>query len=94
MRRAVSPLWYVSRVRNAYNGGRPPQASPSEAARAAGCHFYFAGVMTFLLSRAPCRSIPLRVNLGDVIAEGDDIYDDGVNIAARLGHLVLATFNG
>jgi adenylate cyclase len=25
------------------------------------------------------------VNLGDVIAEEDDIYGDGVNIAARLG---------
>jgi len=32
------------------------------------------------------RRIQLRigVNLGDVIVEGDDIYGDGVNIAARL----------
>ena len=30
--------------------------------------------------------LPLRIgiNLGDVIIEGDDIYGDGVNIAARL----------
>src|SRR5207253_7472444 len=26
----------------------------------------------------------IGVNLGDVIADGDDIYGDGVNIAARL----------
>jgi adenylate cyclase len=32
------------------------------------------------------RTITLRIgiNLGDVIIEGDDIYGDGVNIAARL----------
>ena len=34
----------------------------------------------------PARRIELRigVNLGDVIVEGDDIYGDGVNVAARL----------
>ncbi len=26
----------------------------------------------------------IGINLGDVITEGDDIYGDGVNIAARL----------
>ena len=26
----------------------------------------------------------IGINLGDVIVEGDDIYGDGVNIAARL----------
>jgi adenylate cyclase len=26
----------------------------------------------------------IRVNLGDVIADGDDIFGDGVNVAARL----------
>ena len=32
------------------------------------------------------RSIAFRIgiNLGDVIVEGDDLYGDGVNIAARL----------
>ena len=39
---------------------------------------------------APGRSISTRmvfrigINLGDVIVEGDDIYGDGVNVAARL----------
>src|SRR6266566_4058209 len=35
---------------------------------------------------APDRRIEFRigVNLGDVIVEGDDIYGDGVNVAARL----------
>mgnify|MGYP006208018547 CR=1 FL=1 len=34
----------------------------------------------------------IGVNLGDVISDGDDIYGDGVNIAARLqqaAHVVL-----
>jgi adenylate/guanylate cyclase family protein len=29
-------------------------------------------------------SFRVRINLGDVIAEPDDIYGDGVNVAARL----------
>ena len=29
-------------------------------------------------------TLRIGVNLGDVIADGDDIYGDGVNIAARL----------
>jgi adenylate cyclase len=35
---------------------------------------------------APDRRIELRIgiNLGDVIVEGEDIYGDGVNVAARL----------
>ena len=34
---------------------------------------------------APDRRIQFRVgiNIGDVIVDGDDIYGDGVNIAAR-----------
>ncbi len=31
----------------------------------------------------------IGVNLGDVIIEGDDIYGDGVNVAARLEGLAL-----
>ena len=31
--------------------------------------------------------VRIGINLGDVIAEGDDIYGDGVNIAARLEEL-------
>jgi adenylate cyclase len=35
---------------------------------------------------SPARAIQLRIgiNLGDVIVDGDDIFGDGVNIAARL----------
>lgn len=37
-------------------------------------------------SQSPTRRMLFRIgiNLGDVIADGDDIYGDGVNIAARL----------
>ena len=40
-------------------------------------------------AEAPVSSIRLRigVNLGDVIIDGDDIYGDGVNVAARLEQL-------
>ena len=36
--------------------------------------------------------LPARVgiNLGDVIIDGDDIYGDGVNVAARLENLAPA----
>jgi class 3 adenylate cyclase len=38
------------------------------------------------LATTPTLAIVLRIgiNLGDVAVEGDDIYGDGVNIAARL----------
>jgi class 3 adenylate cyclase len=40
----------------------------------------------------PDRRIELRIgiNLGDVIVEGDDLYGDGVNIAARIEALADA----
>jgi len=43
-------------------------------------------VQRSVLSEATNSQITLRigVNLGDVIVEGDDIYGDGVNVAARL----------
>jgi adenylate cyclase len=44
------------------------------------------------LNVAPDRRIEFRVgiNLGDVIVDGDDIYGDGVNVAARLETLAAA----
>src|ERR1700741_1652316 len=36
------------------------------------------------LAREPRLRFRIGVNLGDVIADGDDIYGDGVNIAVRL----------
>ncbi len=32
----------------------------------------------------PAIVLRIGVNLGDVVVEGDDIYGDGVNVAARL----------
>ena len=43
-------------------------------------------IQTAMRARTPKSAIQFRVgvNLGDVIADGDDIYGDGVNVAARL----------
>jgi adenylate cyclase len=43
-------------------------------------------------SQSPEHAIELRIgiNLGDVIVEGDDLYGDGVNIAARVEALADA----
>src|SRR5207302_2363618 len=40
--------------------------------------------------RQPKIVLRIGINLGDVIIEGDDIYGDGVNIAARLEALADA----
>src|SRR5207248_9886674 len=43
-------------------------------------------IQTAMRARKPENAIQFRigVNLGDVIAEGDDIYGDGVNVAVSL----------
>jgi adenylate cyclase len=38
-------------------------------------------------TQAPRMQFRIGINLGDVMVEGDDIYGDGVNIAARLQEL-------
>src|SRR4029077_11982810 len=46
-------------------------------------------IHTAMRARTPESAIQFRVgiNLGDVIVDGDDIYGDGVNVAARLESL-------
>ena len=39
------------------------------------------------LPKEQCIELRIGINLGDVIVEGDDLYGDGVNIAARLESL-------
>jgi adenylate cyclase len=43
-----------------------------------------AGVLPDATARQPAIVLRIGINLGDVIIEDDDIYGDGVNIAARL----------
>jgi TolB-like protein/class 3 adenylate cyclase/Tfp pilus assembly protein PilF len=47
------------------------------------------GIVVRNKDQSPDRQIKLRIgiNLGDVIVEGDDLYGDGVNVAARLESL-------
>lgn len=47
------------------------------------------GVAVHQAGSAPDRRIVLRIgiNLGDVVVEGDDLFGDGVNVAARLEQL-------
>jgi adenylate cyclase len=79
--------------------GRIPGASPGTKTTGDGLLVEFASVVDAVRCAVevqqamPERNIGTRaddrialrigVNLGDVIAEGDDIYGDGVNIAAR-----------
>jgi hypothetical protein len=35
----------------------------------------------------------MGIHLGDLIVDGDDLYGDGVNVAARLGSQIRRTLN-
>src|SRR6516165_7705332 len=52
----------------------------ASVADAVGC----AVAVRVLPPGTPAIQVRIGVNLGDVIIDGDDIYGDGVNVAARL----------
>src|SRR5215472_11476480 len=87
LRRAVDPLIAAYRGRIVGTAGDSLLADFSSVVDALGC-----AVAMQRAARAvndplpPQRRLELRigVNLGDVIVDGDDIFGDGVNIAARL----------
>ena len=43
-----------------------------------------------LVQEAQRTEYRIGINIGDVLVEGDDIYGDGVNVAARLEGLAVA----
>src|SRR6516162_2968637 len=87
LRRAVDPLIAAHQGRIVGTAGDSLLADFSSVVDALGC-----AVSMQRAARAvndplpPERRLELRigVNLGDVIVDGDDIFGDGVNIAARL----------
>jgi adenylate cyclase len=92
LRRAVDPLIASHGGRIVGTAGDSMLADFSSVVDALSC-----AVEIQLAARAindpipPDRRLELRigVNLGDVIVDGDDIFGDGVNIAARLQALAL-----
>jgi class 3 adenylate cyclase len=86
--------------------GRIPGSSPGTKATGDGMLVEFASVVDAVrCAVAVQQAMPERntgvaaddrielrigINLGDVIVEGDDLYDDGVNIAARIEALADA----
>ena len=48
------------------------------------CHAALGAIRRTQPLRSPSIVLRIGINLGDVIIDGDDIYGDGVNIAARL----------
>jgi class 3 adenylate cyclase len=87
LRRAVDPLITAHGGRIVGTAGDSLLADFSSVVDALGCAVEMQrAVRTINDPVPPERRLELRigVNLGDVIVDGDDIFGDGVNIAARL----------
>jgi hypothetical protein len=86
LRRAVDPLIAVHRGRIVGTAGDSLLADFVSVVDAVGCAVAMQNAARGVNDpRPPERRLELRigVNLGDVIVDGDDIFGDGVNIAAR-----------
>jgi adenylate cyclase len=87
LRRAVDPLIAAYRGRIVGTAGDSLLADFPSVVDALGCAVEIQRAARVLNDPLPAgRRLELRigVNLGDVIVDGDDIFGDGVNIAARL----------
>jgi class 3 adenylate cyclase/TolB-like protein/Tfp pilus assembly protein PilF len=87
LRRAVDPLITVHQGRIVGTAGDSLLADFSSVVDAVGCAVAMQrATRTVNDPLPPERRLELRigVNLGDVIVDGDNIFGDGVNIAARL----------
>jgi TolB-like protein len=87
LRRAVDPLIAAHRGRIVHTAGDSVLADFSSVVDALGCAVAMQRAARLVNDPLPPeRRLELRigVNLGDVIVDGDDIFGDGVNIAARL----------
>jgi adenylate cyclase len=87
LRRALDPLIAAHHGRIVGTAGDSMLAEFSSIVDALGCAVAMQGAARGLNDPLPPeRRLELRigVNLGDVIVDGDDIFGDGVNIAARL----------
>jgi class 3 adenylate cyclase/TolB-like protein len=87
LRRAVDPLIAAHQGRIVGTAGDSLLADFSSVVDAVGCAVAMQRAARTVNEPLPLeRHLELRigVNLGDVIVDGDDIFGDGVNIAARL----------